>query len=236
MNLSQDLIERSCPEREIINELLTLDGKRILELGCGRAELTRMLAGDGQNRTVIALEVDEQQHKKNLGITDLPNVSFQTGGAEAIPAGDQSQDIVFMFTSLHHVQEDKLDQAMREIHRVLRSEAMVYISEPLFAGNFNDILRLFHDEQQVRLAAFRAIQRSVMDGLFKLADEVFFNNTVSFEDFTDFEHKLLNVSHTDHQLSEQTYNEVKARFEQQLTESGAHFTVPMRVDLLQKRN
>jgi ubiquinone/menaquinone biosynthesis C-methylase UbiE len=233
MKLSKNTIERSCPEREIYNEVLVLDGKRILELGCGTAELTRAIASDGKNRYVTALEVDEQQHNKNLAITDLENVSFQLGGAEAIPVGDQSQDIVLMFKSLHHVAEDKLDQAMKETHRVLAPGAMAYISEPIFMGNFNDILRLFHDEQHVRQAAFNAIEMSVANGLFKLVDEIFFNITVSFDNFSDFEGKVLNVTHTDHQLDDETYNEVKSRFHQHLTETGAHFTAPMRVDLLQ---
>lgn len=234
MELSENTIERNCAEHEIYNELLMLDGKRILELGCGKAELTRAIANEGQNRNITALEVDERQHNKNLQISDLPNVSFQLGGAEAIPLGDQSQDIVFMFKSLHHVAENKLDQAMREIHRVLIPGGMAYISEPIFMGNLNDILRLFHDEEHVRQAAFDAIQRSIKKGLFSLASETFFNTTVRFENFADFENKLLNVTHTEHQLSDKIYSKVSSRFEQQLTESGAYFTTPMRVDLLRK--
>jgi ubiquinone/menaquinone biosynthesis C-methylase UbiE len=233
MNISKTKIERSCAESEIYNAILVLDGKRILELGCGRAELTRAIATEGESRNIIALEVDEQQHNKNLGISDLANVSFQLGGAEAIPVGDQSQDIVFMFKSLHHVPEDKLNQAMEEIHRVLAPGGMAYISEPIFMGNFNDIMCLFHDEQHVRQAAFNAIETSVKCGRFKLVDQIFFNVKLSFENFADFEDKVLNVTHTDLQLCNETYNEVKSRFHQHLTETGAHFTAPMRVDLLE---
>jgi hypothetical protein len=111
---------------------------------------------------------------------------------------------------------------------------MAYISEPIFRGDFNDIIRLFHDEQQVRKAAFDAVEKSVKNELFKLADEIFFNTTVHFDNFSDFEKRVLNVTHTEHQLSDEVYREVKSLFEQQLTESGAHFTAPMRVDLLQK--
>lgn len=234
MKLAENTIERNCAEYEIYNELLMLDGKRILELGCGTAELTRAIASEGKNRNITALEVDQRQHHKNLQITDLPNVSFQLGGAEAIPLGDQSQDIVFMFKSLHHVAEKNLHKAMQELHRVLTPGGMAYISEPIFVGKLNDILRLFHDEQQVRQAAFNAIQRSVKAGLFTLVNEIFFNTTVSFENFADFENLLLNVTHTEHQLSDEIYNEVSLLFEQQLTPSGAHFTTPMRVDLLRK--
>ena len=180
MKLAENTIERSCAEYEIYNELLMLDGKRILELGCGTAELTRAIASEGKNRNITALEVDVRQHDKNLQVTDLPNVTFQLGGAEAIPLGDQSQDIVFMFKSLHHVAENNLDHAMQELHRVLIPDGMAYISEPIFMGKLNDILRLFHDEQQVRQAAFNAIQRSVKEGLFTLVNEIFFNTFKHF--------------------------------------------------------
>jgi ubiquinone/menaquinone biosynthesis C-methylase UbiE len=233
MKLKQKTIDRTCPESEIYNEVLTLDDRNILELGCGTAELTRAIASDGRNRYITALEVDERQHKINLEITDLPNVSFQLGGAEVMPVEDQSQDIIFMFKSLHHVPEDNMDQAMREIHRVLKSGGMAYISEPIFMGDFNDLICLFHNEQQVRLAAFNAIKKSVTNDLFKLVDEVFFNVAVSFKNFVEFETKLLNVTHTDHQLSDEILNKVKTRFDQQLDDTGAHFIAPMRVDLLQ---
>ena len=82
-------------------------------------------------------------------------------------------DVVLMFKSLHHVPVDLMDQALREIRRVLKPDGLVYISEPLFAGEFNEILRLFHDEQKVREAAFSAVKKAVDAGLFRLVEEIF---------------------------------------------------------------
>jgi SAM-dependent methyltransferase len=234
MQLARDDIPRTCAETEIIDELLDLDDRRILELGCGGAELTRLIAGAGSGRHVTAMEVDEAQHSKNLQITDLPNVTFLFGGAEAIPADDEHYDVVLMFKSLHHVPVDRLDQAMHEIHRVLVPGGVAYFSEPLFAGNFNDIMRLFHDEQTVREAAFKALEQAVDGGLFEFIDEVFFNATRHFKDFEEFEGGVLNVTHTHHELDEETYKEVQKLFNSYMTQHGADFTLPMRVDLLQK--
>ncbi|MDM8567708.1 class I SAM-dependent methyltransferase [Candidatus Halobeggiatoa sp. HSG11] len=133
-------ITRTCPEKEIYNELLKLDGKHILELGCGAAELTRTIATEGFNRHVTAAEVDEIQHNKNLLITDLDNVTFQLAGAESIPASDNTFDVVFMFKSLHHVPVELMVQALEEIQRVLKPDGLAYISEPIFAGDFNELL------------------------------------------------------------------------------------------------
>ena len=234
MQIARDNVVRNCPETVVIDELLDLDDRRILELGCGKAELTRLIAGGGLGRRVTALEVDEVQHNKNLAITDLANVSFIYGGAEAIPADDEHYDVVLMFKSLHHVPMDKLDQALQEIHRVLVPGGVAYISEPVFAGDFNDIMRLFHDEQAVRIAAFEAMQRAVDRGLFELITEEFFNSNIHFRDFEEFEGGVLGATHTHHELDEATFNTVRKMFNAHMTEHGADFTAPMRVDLLQK--
>lgn len=234
MQLARHDIGRTCAEAEIIDELLDLDDRRILELGCGNAELTRLIAGAGNGRHVTALEVDEIQHRKNLAITDLPNVTFLYGGAEAIPADDERYDVVLMFKSLHHVPAEALDEAMREIHRVLVPGGVLYVSEPLYAGNFNEILRLFHDERRVREAAFAALEHAVERGLFELVNEAFFNAPLHFENFEAFEGSVIGVTHTRHELDSATFDTVREMFERRMTPSGADFVQPMRVDLLQK--
>lgn len=229
---SESSIGRNCPEHEIYNELLELNGKHILELGCGRAEITRAIATEGESRSMVALEVDEIQHNLHKQITDLPNVEFRMAGAESIPYPDNSFDVVFMFKSLHHVPLEQMDQAFTEIRRVLKPGGYAYISEPIFAGAFNDILCMFHNEEAVRLAAFEATKRAVDSGQFDLASETFFNAPLHFDDFTDFENKILGATHTDHQLSPELFNAVKAKFETHMTDNGANFLMPIRIDLL----
>lgn len=234
MSLKPESIERDCPETDIYNGLLQLDGCHLLELGCGKAELTRAIATEGSGRRLLALEVDEVQHRANLQIVDLPNVEFRLAGAEAIPAADDQFDAAFMFKSLHHVPGPLMDRALGEVCRVLKPGGHAYISEPVFAGDFNEILRLFHDEERVRVAAFEAIRRSVEGGMFELAEEVFFNTTIAFADFDDFEQKVIRVTHTDLALSPEVFAEVKQRFMARCSPAGAAFTMPIRVDLLRK--
>ena len=234
MKIAEDNIDNTCIEADVYERLLTLDDKHILELGCGSAQITRNIATSGKGRSITALEVDEIAHNKNLQITDLPNVSFQLSGAQQIPLGDESVDVAFMFKSLHHVPLELMQPSMHEIKRVLKPGGHAYISEPVFAGDFNEVLRLFHDEQKVREAAFATLKNAVDEGLFELVDEVFFNSPMHFQDFAEFEENTIRATHSEHNLDDELYAIVKQRFEQHMSDDGANFLMPIRVDLLRK--
>lgn len=224
--------ERVANEGDILAELLHLQGKRVLELGCGKAEKTRIVAQ--QAASVLALEVDEIQLAKNRQITELPNVAFGHGGAEKIPAPDADFDIVLMFKSLHHVPLELLDEAFSEIHRVLKPGGIAYISEPVYAGDFNEILRLFHDERAVREAAFAAEVRAVASRRLTLVTQKFFLQPMHFASFAQFEDQVLKVTHSDHRLSVALLEQVRQKFAEHMTPDGADFYMPIRVDLLEK--
>jgi ubiquinone/menaquinone biosynthesis C-methylase UbiE len=228
-----DPVTLDCAEADIYTSRLPLAGARILELGCGGAEQTRAIARIDPSIRITALEVDAVQHAKNLAAVAIPNIEFKLAGAQAIPEADASFDIVMMFKSLHHVPVDLLDVALREIHRVLKPGGLAYLSEPVFAGPFNDILRLFHDEQTVRQAAFAAVRRAVESGRMRLIEQIFFAAPVQFVDFADFERKIIKATHSEHVLSAATHAEVKSRIEAHAGAHGIQFRAPMRVDLLE---
>lgn len=223
-----------CDEFTVIDAELALDGAHILELGCGKAEKTRTLARSGKVANIVAMEVDAIQHARNLLADALPGVTFQHGAAEAIPCKDESFDIVMMFKSLHHVPTALMDRALDEIRRVLKPGGMAWISEPVYAGEFNEILRLFHDEKLVREAAFAAVRKAVDDGRLGLVKQRFFTTSGRFESFEQFEDRVIRVTHTHHELSPELLTGVREKFTAHLGPQGAHFRNPMRVDILRK--
>ena len=235
MKIEAPAIEVTCQETEVYHRLLPLDNSHILELGCGAAEKTRDIATSGANRKVTALEVDVVAHRKNLQITDLPNVKFGLAGAQDIPLDDESVDIVLMFKSLHHVPVELMEVSLREIRRVLKPAGLAYISEPIFDGEFNEILRIFHDEQQVREDAFNILKKAVDKEWFSLVEETFFNTPGVFRDFSEFENTIINATHSQHRLDADLLELVRQKFERHLGDDGAHFLTPIRVDLLQKQ-
>ncbi|HQR12504.1 MAG TPA: class I SAM-dependent methyltransferase, partial [Casimicrobiaceae bacterium] len=202
MQLVHPDITRACAESEIYETLLALDGATILELGCGKADHTRRIAAAHPTATLIATEVDRIQHAINLAADVPSNMRFTDFGAEAIALPDASVDVVMMFKSLHHVPVARLDDALNEIARVLRPGGVAYISEPLFAGPLNEVIRIFNDEQAVREAAFDALCRAVACGKFELETEFFFLLPVKYGDFADFAKRHFEVTHSERHVTE----------------------------------
>ncbi len=221
-------------ELELLQSLADLpQHPRIIELGCGAAHLSRQLLQRYPASTVTGLEVDERQMAKNR-LKPQERLHFIQAGAQAIPFADGSFDLALMLKSLHHVPLDLLDQALAEVHRVLRPQGLLYVSEPVFAGALNEVMRLFHDEEVVRAAALAAVQRAVASGAWEQVDEVFFETPVHYRDFAEFEQRMIGVTFVTHRLDAATLAAVRARFEPHMTADGAHFVRPMRINLLRR--
>ena len=216
--------------------LLPLEQARVLELGCGRAEFTRALAARFPASRITAMEVDAIQHAKNLAAERPGNVAFAAGGADAIPLPAASVDVVLMLKSLHHVPVERMDAALAEIARVLAPGGFAYFSEPIYAGEFNAIMSLFHDERAVREAAFAALVRAVATGRFELVAERFWQARRRFAGFAKFDERMIGATHTTHRLSRAVHATVRERFLRHLAPDGtATFDQPMRVDVLRRR-
>jgi SAM-dependent methyltransferase len=221
-------------ELELIRRLLPLAGARVADVGCGAAQLSRRLLEAGLARSVAALEVDREQHAKNLAAPAVPGLAFLLAGADAIPLPGASIEVALMLKSLHHVPVERMDAALAEIARVLVPGGWLYVSEPVFAGPFNELMRLFHDEQAVRAAALAALARARARGLLEQVEERHFEAPIAFRDFDDFVARMVNVTHTGIAPDEGTLAQVRRRFQAHQGPGGARFERPMRANVLRR--
>lgn len=221
-------------ELELISRLLPLSGAALLELGCGAGAMSRRLAMAGA-ACVVALEVTEQHVRRNRAAGEPAGLRFGLGHAEAIPLADGAVDAVLMLKSLHHVRTEAMAQALREVHRVLSPGGCLYVSEPVSAGGFNEVMRLFHNEEAVRLAAIAAIDAAVADGLFAVRESLTFLEPITYSGFADFDRRMLSRPQFRDAVTPALRARVQARFESFLSPAGVRFDRPVRVHLLLRR-
>lgn len=213
---------------------LPLKGARIIEMGCGQAELARRLLEQHGVKEVTGFEVDRRQHAANLTAAPVAGLRFAAGGAESIPLPDASRDGVMMLKSLHHVPMPLMDQALREIARVLVPGGWLYVSEPVYAGEFNDLVKRFHDEGEVRAAAYAALQRAARAGVLSWDREVVFETPLHFRDYDDFDRRIVQATHADHNLAPAMARQVREHFQRHMGEDGARFVRQMRINFLSR--
>lgn len=119
-----DVYEEGRPDypAELLDRLHALhaldQGTAVLDLAAGTGKLTRLLTTTGCD--VIAVEPSDQM-RAVLG-RELPSVDVRGGGAEAIPLGDRSVDVVVVGEAFHWFDAPA---AWRELARVVRPGGLV---------------------------------------------------------------------------------------------------------------
>jgi SAM-dependent methyltransferase len=100
----------------IVSRLELRRGRTVLDLAAGTGKLTRLLVPSGAN--VIALEPVREMRAQLQ--KQVPGIATLAGTAEQIPLADSFVDAVTVGQAFHWF---KRDDALREIHRVLRPGA-----------------------------------------------------------------------------------------------------------------
>lgn len=133
---------------------------------------------------VLAIDPDPVQAELNRAADPIPNVEFVESGADQISIDDGSVDGVFFSYSLHHIPAEIYPSVFEEVLRVLRPNGFLYVIEPIDCS-INEVMKLFHDEDQERAAAWAALEQ-LADSSFESTQIVRYHSFSQYESFDDF--------------------------------------------------
>ena len=127
-----------------IDGFVKLDGKHILEVGCGDGRLTAFLAQKADKVTAI----DPEENQIKTAKAAVQGVDFQIGYGEALAFPDESFDLVFFSYSLHH---QDCSTALSEARRVLKAKGKILIIEPTISSEYTKLVTIFQNEEPALL-------------------------------------------------------------------------------------
>ena len=219
----------------VLERLVPLSGRDVVDIGCGGGVLVRALGARGAR--VTGVEISESQLAAAVRDDGGSGARYVVGRAEGLPLADGSVDVVVFMRALHHVAPPAMLDALREAARVLRPGGAVYVCEPLPEGDFFELTSLVEDEREVRAAAQRAVADAGRCGLQR-------EQTLEYEvrfylaDLDAFAARIISVDPSRRELFEQQRALLAEAFAR-LGEPGERpgercYETPMRVDLLRR--
>lgn len=174
--------------KDVIQQFVSLTDKFVIDAGCGSMVFTRILSELGAR--VLAIDPDPIQAELNRTAEAVPNIEFVETGADQYPVEAHTVDGVFFSYSLHHISKDLYRQIFAEVARVLKPDGFLYVLEPM-GGPLDDVMKLFHNEEQVRADAQAALEEIAIPA-FNSAQVVTYHNEVQYESFEDFAQQYAN--------------------------------------------
>jgi ubiquinone/menaquinone biosynthesis C-methylase UbiE len=209
---------------DVVNDNVALADKTVVDVGCGSMVFSKQLAEQGAR--VIAIDPDSVQAEMNRG-QEIDGIEFFETGADQLPVQDSSVDGVFFAYSLHHVPAGIHEAVFKEIGRVIKPSGFLYVIEPTDCP-LNDVMMLFHDEQQVRAAAQAALTQ-LGASQFDSVEEFTYHSIREFESFEDFANQFSSKTFNTAYSAEDVWrDEVRERFEN-LGAPDYRFNAPKRV-------
>jgi ubiquinone/menaquinone biosynthesis C-methylase UbiE len=179
-----------CLNIDVLKRFLSVDGQRILDVGCGAFGFTKLLAEAGAR--VLGIDPDPIQAEKNRAADPIPNIEFREAGADKLPVADRTLDGVTFGYSLHHVPSELYPRMYDEIFRSLQPGGFLYVIEPTDCDG-NEVLRLFHDEQKVRADAWQSLFEFAVPR-FESVDTVTYYSVTQFESWDDYANRYASKS------------------------------------------
>lgn len=202
-------------ELTLIMRYVPVRGRHLIDIGCGNGAMTRRLVSEGRAASALGLDIEAALPAQTAPVEGL---AFRVGRAEALDLKDRSCDGALMLKSFHHVPVEHMDEALSEVARVLKAGGVLYVSEPVARGPFDEIMRNFHDEAEVRAAAQEALERA--RGL-RLMEDFIFLSPIAFTDFADFERRMMTLSTLSQPITPEERQATHAAYQERAAADGS---------------
>ncbi|WP_460019086.1 methyltransferase domain-containing protein [Magnetospira thiophila] len=225
------LIKRNA---DALCDALALDGKQVLDVGCGVGDIARRMAGQGAR--VIGLEPNPVQLAHARAVPPVGGETYLSAGGESLPFEDGRFDLVVFFNSLHHLPPAAMAPALGEAARVLRPGGHVYISEPVAEGAFFRLMQPIDDETDVRALALAAIEAAEAQGLTEITRDTYLH-PMRYPDYETFAQRIGNIDPARSEAFARLDAQMRAAFEEygERRADGIWFHQPTRTHLLLKK-
>jgi ubiquinone/menaquinone biosynthesis C-methylase UbiE len=216
---------------DVIRELIPLQGKRVLDVGCGEGGLTRFLAREGA--TATGIDISDTRLAQARGGEAVAGADYRVGFGEKLPFADGSVDAVLYHNALHHVPVEAQAAALVEAARVLKPGGAVVIIEPLAEGPYFELVRQIEDETGVRKAAYDALRGTKA---LHQNREVFYDAPVRHDSFEAYEKRSVGIHPKRASTFDRLRPKMMADFERlgRRDDKGVWFSQPTRANLLVK--
>jgi ubiquinone/menaquinone biosynthesis C-methylase UbiE len=222
---------------EIAGELLNLNGKNVVDVGCGEGRFTRFLAQSAAQVSGLDINQVSLDRARAKAREEGIDVDWRQGRAEEMPFTDESLDLVVFSNSLHHVAMADMVAALQEAARVLKPVGELYIMEPVADGNYFEATRLVNDESIVRNKAIAAIHE-VGSKDFEPITEVTYHARRSFDSYEEYATEQAARSDKRKRLFAEKDDEIRTNFlaAAQHKDGKLAFEQIFRVNLLRKHS
>ena len=120
------------PEWPALRAMLpTLDGARVLDLGCGFGWYARWMRGEGA-ASVLGIDVSENMLARAAEMTQDPAITYRRDDLESAELGEGAFDLAFSVLALHYIVD--LAGLLARIHRALApgGRLVVHMEHPIF--------------------------------------------------------------------------------------------------------
>ncbi len=147
---------------QVLERLGSLQGRRVLDLGCGTGTAGAHLAALGARVICVDVSAGMLGVARRVAQGQGGRVQPVVGSAHRLPFASSSMDVVYGYGLLHHVD---IEQALAEVARVLRPAGRALFIDPLaynpLIKAYRRMSRAVHSrhERPLRRADLRAARR-----------------------------------------------------------------------------